>query len=129
MDAAVAVEPPIEKARRELEALRGRVVDDKLVADVSRVVRRYLWAAFRFSPGELTTTEIHRFLQTHPRINPNVAATIGNFLRRCEEWKFAPAPPSPQPAFVQEAADLVEHIHLLLQQTLTPQMNPASGAA
>jgi hypothetical protein len=109
--APVVVEPPAAIARRELEALRGRAGDAALAAEVSRIFRRYVWRFFEFAPDELTTAEIRQALQTRPQISPGLAGDIGDFLRRCDEWKFAPAP-APQFAVVPDALDLVEKIEM-----------------
>ncbi|HWF19169.1 MAG TPA: DUF4381 family protein [Verrucomicrobiae bacterium] len=100
-------EPPAIVARRALESWRGQAQDGALVADVSRVLRRYVMAAFNFPSEELTTTEFRKALQSHSQIAPDIASATGDFLRRCDEWKFAPTPPAPQLGAVAVALELV----------------------
>jgi hypothetical protein len=108
----IILELPAVTARRALETLRGRPGDGKLAVEVSAILRRYVRAVFEFPPDELTTTELRQSLQSHPQVNPDLAAAIGDFFVRCDEWKFAPAPPARQPASVPEALDLLEKIEM-----------------
>lgn len=91
----VVPEPPGVAARRTLESWKARAEDGKLVSDVSRVLRQYVIAAFGFPHEELTTTEFRESLQRHPKIPVELSSATANFLRRCDEWKFAPAPETP----------------------------------
>jgi hypothetical protein len=106
----VVVEPPAVLARRALEPLRGRPEDGALVAEVSRIVRRYVLSALNFPADELTTTEFRALLLSRPQINPEMAESVGDFLRRCDQWKFAPEPPTPQLGAVAGALELVEKV-------------------
>jgi hypothetical protein len=122
----VVLEPPAAIARRALESWRGRPVNDALVVQVSRILRRYARATFKFPPGEMTTAEFRQALQSHPQIDADLAAAIGDFLRRCDEWKFA-ATPSPQPAIVADAVALVEKTEMTRQHV--PGQKIASATA
>lgn len=104
----VAIEPPAIVARRALEKHRNRPETGALVAEVSRVLKRYVMAAFQFPPEELTTTEFRKALRSHADINPELAVATADFLRRCDQWKFAPAPPTPHLGAVGGALELVE---------------------
>ena len=115
----VVAEAPAVTARRELATLRGRAEDGALAAAVSRVLRRYVMAALDFPPDELTTTELCLALQTRPQLTADLAANLGDFLRRCDEWKFAPAPPAPQLNAVQTALEWVEKIETRRNQIAT----------
>lgn len=87
-----AVLAPIEvHARQELQALRQRTEDGKTLSEISRVLRRYMAAAFELPLEEMTTTEFCRLLAGHEKIGPELAASVGEFLRRCDELKFAPS--------------------------------------
>ncbi len=69
------------------------------------MLRRYVVAAFELPPDELVTSEFCRLLAGHERIGPELAAAVGEFLRRCDEHKFAP-PHSPTPMEWDSASSL-----------------------
>jgi len=106
---AVVVTPEVF-ARRALEPLRQQSEDGALLSSVSQIVRRYVSDAFDLPRGEMTTTEFCRALDRLEKIGPEVAAEFGNFLRRCDERKFAPAGPGPAiaPGAVAKALELIE---------------------
>jgi hypothetical protein len=107
----VVVIPPEIMARQALSALQNRPEDAALVAEVSRILKRYIYSTFNLPRGELTTTEFHQALQAHPHIGPELANDIGTFLREFDERKFAPLAPTlpPKPA-VASAGELVEQL-------------------
>ena len=97
---------PIEvRARQELAVFQQRNEDGRTLSQVSRVLRRYVVAAFELPPDELVTSEFCRLLAGHERIGPELAAAVGEFLRRCDEHKFAP-PHSPTPMEWDSASSL-----------------------
>ena len=104
------ITPPDVIARSALELLRGRVEDAGLVAEVSRVLRRYVIASFCLPPEELTTSELEKALQTDAQATPELAAGIIAFLRRCDEAKFAPVPSASHLGAVASALELLERI-------------------
>jgi hypothetical protein len=106
----VVVEPPAVLARRALEPLRSRAEDGALIAEVSRIVRRYVLSALNLPPEELTTTEFRALLFSRPQINPEMSGEVGDFLSRCDQWKFAPEPPGPKLGAVAGALELVEKV-------------------
>ena len=101
------VVPPAALARQELEVLRQRSEDGVLLSRVSQVLRRYVSAAFGLPPGEMTTTDFNRAIGTRNDIGPEIVGALGDFLRRCDERKFAPLPPQPPLGAVEEAAKLI----------------------
>ncbi len=103
-------EPPGVLARQALGRLRGQVEDGALVMNVSRILKRYVMAALQLPAEELTTTEFRHTLQSQPQINPELAAGTGDFLRRCDEWKFAAERPAQKLNAVEGALQLVEKI-------------------
>ncbi len=104
----VVVTPPEALACSAFESLRGRTEDGALVAEVSRVFRRYVGFAFNLPPDELTTGELHQALKSDARAGPDLIAAILEFLRRCDEWKFARVPTTAPTGVVQRALDLLE---------------------
>jgi hypothetical protein len=107
-------------ARRALDPLRGQPEDGLLLSRVSRVLRRYLSAAFGLPPEQMTTTEFCAALTVHPGVGPELAAAAADFLRRCDERKFAPLPPAPAFGAVDSALKLVE----AAEQHLARQPHP-----
>ena len=100
---------PIEvQARQELQALRQRTEDGNTLSEVSRALRRYVTAAFELPPEEMTTTEFCRTLAGQEKIGAELAASVGEFLRRCDELKFAPAGSPQQVSAAAQALELVE---------------------
>ena len=101
--------PPEVQARQALEALRSAPADGAALSRVSQILRRYIIAAFQLPPGEITTTEFCRALTNHSSIGPEFATAATEFLRNCDERKFAPTPPPPSaPGAVVQALTLVE---------------------
>jgi hypothetical protein len=126
------ITPPEILARRALENLRGRTEDAALVVEVTRVLRRYILLAFGLAPDELTTAEIHQTLQHSKPVAPDLADAITDFLRECDERKFAPTPPLPQAGVVDRALALLEKVEASRQQPLQaapPMTGPVSSAA
>jgi hypothetical protein len=110
--------PPELLARRALEALRGRNEDGLLAMEVSRVVRQYCVSVLNCPPGERTTSECRQALMGCAWLNPDLAADAHEFLRRCDEYKFSPAPPAARLAAVETALKLVERIDGRRRETL-----------
>jgi hypothetical protein len=102
------VVPPEIQARRALEALAKRPEDGAVLSAVSQVVRRYVATAFALPLEELTTTEFCRAIADHEGLGPELAAAVGEFLRRADERKFAPSPPLPPLGAVSHALELIE---------------------
>lgn len=125
---------PIEvSSRKELEALRQRKEDGQVLSQISRVLRRYVVGAFALPPDELTTSEFCRVIADHEKIGPDLAARVGEFLRQCDELKFAP-PGVPLPiGAAARALELIElgearraHLRKLEAEAATAQ--PATRA-
>ncbi len=114
--------PPEVAARQELEALRQRTEDGKMLSEVSRVLRRYVAAAFELPRDEFTTSEFGRTLAGNEKIGSDLAVAVGEFLRRCDELKFGPSiSPTPMGA-AAHALELVkrgEARRAQLRQTAT----------
>jgi hypothetical protein len=104
----VAVPAPEALARQALEPLRRQPEEGGLLSRVSQVLRHYLQAAFGLPPEELTTTEFCRALGGHERVGPELAAALSEFLRRCDERKFAPTAPPPALGAVEQALKFIE---------------------
>jgi hypothetical protein len=84
------VVPPAVQARQALEPLRGHAEDGALLSQVSQILRRYVSTAFALPPGEMTTADFCRAIADQGRLGPELSPALGDFLRKCDERKFAP---------------------------------------
>ena len=124
-----AIPVPIEiQSRKELEVLRQRSEDGQVLSQVSRVLRRYVAGAFELPPDELTTSEFCRAIAAHEKIGAELASCVGEFLRQCDELKFAPAGPPMPIGAAARALELVElgeerraHLRKLERETAAAQ--------
>jgi hypothetical protein len=82
--------PPEVQARGDLESLSKLPEDGAVLSKVSQAVRRYFGTAFALPAGELTTAEFCRAIAANDQIGSDLSASTGDFLRRCDERKFAP---------------------------------------
>ena len=96
------------RAKQALGSLLTKPEDGLLLSKVSQILRHYTAEAFALPPGELTTTEFCRLIASHEGIGPELAGTISEFLRRCDERKFTPAPPTAPMTAAATALRLVE---------------------
>jgi hypothetical protein len=117
------VVPPAVQARQGLEPLRQKPEDGALLSQVSQVLRRYVSAAFGLPPGEMTTADFCRAIAGQGRIGPDLSAPLGDFLRKCDERKFAPSAPAPALGAADQALKLVE-----LAEARRAQLQPAEDA-
>jgi hypothetical protein len=112
------VTPPQLAARRALEALRGRADDVTLAVEVSHIFRVYLYFALNLPAEELTTAELSALLRS-PRLgDADLANTTSDFLKRCDEKKFAPSTDEPPVRFVDAACHLIDRLETLRQRRL-----------
>lgn len=100
--------PPELEARQTLESLRGKPEDGAVLSRVSQAVRHYFNRAFALPPEETTTTEFCRLVAGREEVGTALAEDLGNFLRRCDEHKFAPPAPRPPLDAAGEGMQLVE---------------------
>jgi hypothetical protein len=100
--------PPATQARHDLEPLRNQPETGLLLSRVSQVLRHYAAAAFGLPAGELTTTEFASAIAGQEQVGPELSGAMSQFLRDCDQRKFAQLPP-PQPlGAVDQAANLIE---------------------
>jgi hypothetical protein len=99
---------PEVQARGDLESLRKLTEDGRVLSKVSQAVRRYFGAAFALPPGELTTAEFCRAMAANDQVGPELSTTTSDFLRRCDERKFAPNAPPAATGAAEYALKLVE---------------------
>ncbi|MFO1513386.1 MAG: hypothetical protein U1F83_10810 [Verrucomicrobiota bacterium] len=81
---------PLEvQARTALEELSKQPEDGAVISRVSQILRRYVQAVFDLPAGEPTTTEFCRLIAGRNDIGEQLAMALGDFLRQCDERKFA----------------------------------------
>jgi hypothetical protein len=112
----VPLPAPETLARHALAPLRRQPEEGALLSRVSQVLRRYLIAAFGLPPEELTCTEFCRLLRQNQGVGPELSAGIAEFLRRCDERKFAPVVPQPALGAVEQALEFIEAAQRRLAQ-------------
>jgi hypothetical protein len=100
--------PPGIRAKQALDLLLTRPEDGVVLSQVSQITRHYITEAFALPSGELTTAEFCRLIASHEGLGPELAGTISEFLRRCDERKFRPSPPSSPMAAVATAYKILE---------------------
>ena len=99
---------PEAQARQELEALRAQPETGILLSKVSQILRHYFTAAFGLPTGESTTAEFCKLIAADKRIGEDLKSAMCDFLRQCDERKFAPQPPAPPINAVTEALKLID---------------------
>jgi hypothetical protein len=85
--------PPDVQARKALEPLRQKAEDGAVLSQVSQILRHYVSAAFALPPGEMTTADFCRAIADQGRLGDDLSASLSDFLRKCDERKFAPPHP------------------------------------
>jgi hypothetical protein len=82
---------PIEiQTRNELELLQIPTEDGKTVSRISQVLKHYFAVAFELPAGEMTTAEFSRAITANKKVGSELAASVSEFLRQCDERKFSP---------------------------------------
>jgi Domain of unknown function (DUF4381) len=120
--------PPDVQARQALEPLRQQPEDGALLSRVSQILRHYVAAAFNLPPGELTTTEFCRAVAAHPQIGLELAAVLSDFLRLCDQDKFAPPAPVPPLNAVAQALKLIDQSQARRLALAQPAAQPPQSA-
>jgi len=106
---------PLDTARQMLRALVGRPEDSSLAAQTSQALRQFIRAALEMGEVERTAAEFEAILQRHPRLEPDLARALADFLRECEPRAFAPVPPSPSAGLVERALALADRLEAALR--------------
>jgi hypothetical protein len=95
-------------ARHSLETLRRKPEDGPLLSRVSQVLRHYFQAAFELAPEELTTTEFCQALAGKAQAGSDLTSSVSEFLRRCDERKFALSAPQPALGAAEQALSIIQ---------------------
>jgi hypothetical protein len=107
--------PPNVQAREALKKLLPQPENGEVLSEVSQILRRYVVAAFKFPPGEMTTGEFSAALARNKQIGAELAQDIPSFLRQCDEWKFSTADSSQPINAVQRALELISRVEIRRQ--------------
>ena len=78
------------QTRNELELLNAPDADGKTISRVSQVLKHYIAVAFELPPGEMTTVEFSRAVAGSEKVGRELATSVSEFLRQCDEQKFLP---------------------------------------
>ncbi len=81
--------PPEVVARRSLARLQSQPEDGKVLSEVSQCLRNYISVTFNLPNHEFTTAEFCTLMEASPQIGAELAGTVSNFLRECDERKFS----------------------------------------
>ncbi len=100
--------PPHIRAKQTLDPLLAEPEDGRVLSQVSQILRHYVAEAFGLPPGEQTTAEFCRIIAADERLGLEFSGAIAEFLRRCDERKFRPAPPGAPMGAVATALKFVE---------------------
>jgi hypothetical protein len=120
--------PPEIAACQALERLRERPEDAALAVEVSGIVRTYLRSALKLPPEELTTADLGRVLQAYPSLDSDLAVATVEFLRYCDQSKFASTPPHAGSGAVVGALRLVGKFETRRRQAIV-EGHPGWGSA
>jgi hypothetical protein len=114
---------PIEiQVRRALEGLRQQGEDGRTLSEVSRWLRRYFIVAFGLPAEEMTTAEFCRLVRGREELGAELAGALAEFLRRCDELKFAPTQSAAPFEVAARALQLVE-----VGEARRARQHPAAG--
>jgi len=102
------ITPAATVAQQALEPLREQDENGVVLSRVSRILRHYFSLSFGLPPAERTTTEFCGALADVPQLGPELSATVSDFLRQCDQRKFAPSQPQPPLGAVSIAVKLIQ---------------------
>jgi hypothetical protein len=123
---------PAAWARQMLEPLRDQPEDGAILSRVSQVLRQYVAASFGLSSDEMTTTEFCRLLSQREAAGSEFCAAASQFLRQCDQQKFAPSSAASGMGAVSQVLILIEmgesRLAALQAQTLSTATAGAPGA-
>jgi hypothetical protein len=118
------VVPPETRARQELELLRTQPEDGPVLSRVSQALRRYVVAAFGLPPGEGTTADFCQAISGSGRLGPELTQSLSEFMRRCDEHKFAPPAPRPALGAAVQGLKLIEAAEVRREQLRQAEIEP-----
>jgi hypothetical protein len=121
---------PTALAKTTLLALQSQPEDGATLSQISQALRRYLIASFWLPPHEMTTQDFCARLAAHDQIGPELAPAIAEFLRACDERKFAPntaQPPLHAASRAMELVDMAEAMRMASASRFVSTTSPTSA--
>jgi hypothetical protein len=103
-----AVIPAAVQAHHALDSLRQAPETGPVLSRVSQIIRGYFGKAFGLPGGELTTTEFCMAVGEQEEVGPELRREVGDFLRLCDERKFAPGAATEPLGAVMRADKLID---------------------
>ena len=101
--------PPEAMARRELETLSKRPEDGEVISRASQILRQYVLAVFELPAGQPTTAEFCQLIAGNDKMGNELSGALRDFLRQCDERKFAKSDSIAPLNAAARALTLVEH--------------------
>ena len=117
--------PPEVQAGEALAKLLRQPEDGTTLSEVSRILRCYFTSVLGLPPAKLTTAEICTALAGQKTFGPELVQSISDFLRKCDERKFSPAPD----AAPLNAASCALELIALAEKARGRRSAPVPGAA
>jgi hypothetical protein len=100
--------PPEVRARKEFGRLAAAPVADRdRLSRTSQILKSYLAEVFGLPKEEMTTAEFCRAFSARTEPGEALSKSVGDFLHRSDQMKFAPGP-APASSTVPEALTLLE---------------------
>lgn len=106
----VVVLPRETVARQALARLQSQPEDGNVLSAASQILRRYIVAVLDLPPGEMTTAEFCSALAANGKINEELAQSISEFLRKCDQQKFSSSPATAPLNAAIRALELLENV-------------------
>jgi hypothetical protein len=116
--------PPAVQARQVLNPLLGQPENGIVLSRVSQTLRGYMTGVFGLAPGELTTTEFCEVISESSVVGPGLSSEIAQFLRSCDQRKFAPDQDDSSLNAVATALKFVEQSEQRCAELRKAQQNP-----
>ena len=117
--------PPEVQACEALAKLLRQSEDGKTLSEVSQILCCYFASVLGLPPVKLTTAEICMALASQERIDLELVRPVSDFLRKCDERKFSPAPD----AAPLNAASCALALVALAEKVRSRRSTPVPGAA
>jgi hypothetical protein len=106
--------PPERKAQLRLDQLRDSGIEERVLAEVPRILKEFFLEYFGFPLAEVTTDELSRTLRSRPGLPVEVTGRVESFLRGIDERRFSGN------ASIERASRLIEDAVAIIQEGARP---------